>query len=102
MSCFAIFSTFFIWHFQKKILLLLVYIISTLKVYHQLCDTFFKLCISFSEQFFLSDPELQDKIPLSFASHKELYEESVRKATHICRKINQLNSEGNDGIDNYM
>lgn len=56
----------------------------------------------FSEDYFLNDPELDDKVPLSFLSHKEVYEESVRKAVIAFKKIRHLQDTGKDGIDNYM
>lgn len=55
-----------------------------------------------SETFFLSDPELQDEIPVSYLSHKELYESSIRKATLIFKKIRQLQQQGKDGVENYL
>lgn len=55
-----------------------------------------------SETFFLTDPELQDEIPLSYLSHKELYEASIRKATIIFKKIRQLQQQGKDGVENYL
>lgn len=53
------------------------------------------------EKSFLEDPELMDKIPISYLSHKELYEEGVRKATIISNKIRIMRQEGSDGIDTY-
>lgn len=53
-----------------------------------------------SETFFLSDPELQDEIPFSYLSHKELYEASVRKATIIFKKIRQ--QQVKDGAENDL
>ncbi|PSN29864.1 putative peroxisomal acyl-coenzyme A oxidase 1 [Blattella germanica] len=41
------------------------------------------------ENLFFSDPELEDKVPLDFLSHKEKYEETIRKATYIYRKIKE-------------
>lgn len=55
-----------------------------------------------TENFFLDDPELQDEIPMSYLSHKEMYEETIRKATVVFRKIRQLQLEGKDGVDNYL
>lgn len=55
-----------------------------------------------SETFFLNDPELQDEIPLSYLSHKELYESSIRKATIIFKKIRELQQQGKDGVENYL
>lgn len=54
------------------------------------------------EEFFLNDPELNDKTPYYFKSHKEKYEDSIRKAVVICKKIAQLQEQGKDGVDNYM
>lgn len=56
----------------------------------------------FREEFFLGEPEFVDKVPLHFVSHKEVYEESVRKATVIFRKVKQMQEQGKDGVDNYM
>ncbi|XP_055529883.1 probable peroxisomal acyl-coenzyme A oxidase 1 [Wyeomyia smithii] len=56
----------------------------------------------FREKFFLSEPEFFDKTPLHFASHKEIYEESIRKSTLIFRKVKKLQEQGKDGVDNYM
>lgn len=56
----------------------------------------------FREDFFLNDPELQDEIPPSYLSHKELYEYAIRKSTIVFKKIRQLQNEGKDGVDNYM
>ena len=41
-------------------------------------------------------------MPLYFLSHKEIYEETVRKSAIAFQKIRKLQEEGNDGIDNYM
>lgn len=57
---------------------------------------------TFLEVFFLDDPELQDEIPMSYLSHKEIYEETIRKATIVFRKIRQMQLEGKDGVDNYL
>lgn len=55
-----------------------------------------------AEHFFLTDPEMKDDIPLALLSHKDMYEQTIRKATKIFVKIRQLQSEGNDGVDNYL
>lgn len=63
------------------------------------------LCISLyfsTEDFFLNDPELQDKVPTAYLSHKELYEDAIRKSTIIFKKVRQLQMEGKDGVDNYL
>lgn len=55
----------------------------------------------FTENFFLNDPELKEDIPTSFLSHKELYEDSIRKATILFKKMRDLR-EQSGGVDNYM
>ncbi|XP_059613153.1 probable peroxisomal acyl-coenzyme A oxidase 1 [Phlebotomus argentipes] len=54
------------------------------------------------EDFFLNDPEMKSAVPMEYLSHKEKYEEGVRKSTIGFRKIRELRSLGKDGIDNYM
>ena len=59
----------------------------------------FIACISlFSEDYFFSDPELSDPIPIDFLSHKEQYEQTVRKACIAYRKSYELqkDKEGTD------
>ncbi|XP_044256836.1 probable peroxisomal acyl-coenzyme A oxidase 1 [Tribolium madens] len=53
------------------------------------------------EKFFLEDPELQSKVPLEYLSHKEKYEDAVRKACIIFRKVQELQNEGKGGMDNF-
>ncbi|XP_050313924.1 probable peroxisomal acyl-coenzyme A oxidase 1 [Anthonomus grandis grandis] len=53
------------------------------------------------EKFFLEDPELKSKIPLEYLSHKEKYEEAVRKACLVFKKVQQLQNEGKGGMDNF-
>ncbi|KDR23594.1 probable peroxisomal acyl-coenzyme A oxidase 1 isoform X1 [Zootermopsis nevadensis] len=48
------------------------------------------------EHYFLSDPELRDTIPQDYLSHKEKYEEAVRKACILFRKVTQLRDKGGD------
>lgn len=55
-----------------------------------------------AEKLFLEDPELQDDIPTSYLSHKELYEHSVAKACKVFMKIRTLQDEGKGGVDNFM
>lgn len=55
-----------------------------------------------SEEFFLSDPAFEDEVPSAYLSHKEMYENAIRKSTIIFRKIRQLQEEGKDGVDNYL
>lgn len=57
---------------------------------------------TFPEKFFLSDPELKDSVSISYMSHKEKYEESIRKSTLVFRKIRELQAEGRDGVEIYM
>lgn len=41
-------------------------------------------------------------MPISYLSHKEKYEEAIRKATLVFKKIRDLQAEGRDGVDIYM
>lgn len=43
-----------------------------------------------TEDWFLKDPELQDKVPSEFLSHKQKYEEAVRKACVVFKKLEQM------------
>lgn len=61
-----------------------------------------KLYLFILENYFLSDPELEDKTPDSYLSHKEQYEGAIRKATIIFKKIRNLQEQGKDGVENYM
>jgi acyl-CoA oxidase len=45
---------------------------------------------SFSENYFFSDPELNDSVPIDFLSHKEKYEEAVRKACIVYKKSQEV------------
>lgn len=56
----------------------------------------------FLENFFLSDPEMSDEIPISYLSHKEKYESAVKRATLVLNKIKELQSQGRAGVDIYM
>ncbi|KAK9889088.1 hypothetical protein WA026_004361 [Henosepilachna vigintioctopunctata] len=53
------------------------------------------------EKFFLDDPELKSKVPMEYLSHKEKYEENIRKACVIFRKVQELQNEGKAGMENY-
>ncbi|KAH8396917.1 hypothetical protein KR215_006379 [Drosophila sulfurigaster] len=53
------------------------------------------------EKLFLEDPALKDDLPTSYMSHKELYENSLRKACLIGEKIRKLRADGEDGVDTY-
>ena len=46
------------------------------------------------ENTFLNDPELQDGVPTSFLSHKEVYEDSLRKGVLILQKLRKLEEQG--------
>lgn len=50
---------------------------------------------------FLEDPALEDDLPVSYMSHKELYEHSLKKACIIGEKIRKLRADGEDGVDTY-
>lgn len=55
-----------------------------------------------TENYILSDPELKSNvIDLSYLSHKEKYEESIRRATIVLRKVRKLQSEGWNENDLY-
>lgn len=60
-----------------------------------------KIRTSEIENYFLSDPELQSDVDTSYLSHKEKYEEAVRRVTIILRKIEKLQSEGRGIEDLY-
>jgi acyl-CoA oxidase len=45
---------------------------------------------SFSEKYFFADPELNDPVPMDFLSHKEKYEEAVRKAYVVYKKLQEM------------
>ena len=51
------------------------------------------------DEFFLSDPELQDKIPTKYKSHKEVYEDAVRKACRLLQKVRELQDAGKADMD---
>lgn len=53
------------------------------------------------ENYFLNDPELQTSVDTSYLSHKEKYEEAVRRVTIILKKIEKLKSEGRGMNDLY-
>ncbi|XP_054268638.1 probable peroxisomal acyl-coenzyme A oxidase 1 isoform X2 [Macrosteles quadrilineatus] len=49
------------------------------------------------EDFFLNDPELKDKVPSEYLSHKEKYQEAVRKSCILFRKIDEWQNISNKG-----
>lgn len=57
----------------------------------------------FSENFFLNIPELHDKVPTEYLSHKEKYQQAVRKACILFEKINeyQNTSDSPGGVNMY-
>lgn len=50
----------------------------------------------FAEEYFLSDLVFNDPIPPEYLSHKQKYEEAVRKACHVFKKIQEY-QEAHDG-----
>ncbi|XP_053690484.1 probable peroxisomal acyl-coenzyme A oxidase 1 [Sabethes cyaneus] len=57
----------------------------------------------FIENYYISQPEFHDKIPLHYVSHQETYEETVRKATVIYTKVKKLLQEqGKYDAKNYV
>lgn len=55
----------------------------------------------FTEQMFLNDPELKDDLPISYMSHKELYEHAIRKSVRIAEKIREIRNNGEDNVETY-
>lgn len=53
----------------------------------------------FLENYILSDPDLKSDIDSSYLSHKEKYEEAIRRVVVILKRIEKLKSEGHS-IDN--
>ena len=51
------------------------------------------------EQFFLNDPELVDTIPVRYKSHKEVYEDAVRKACRMIQKVRKLQEMGKGDME---
>lgn len=51
------------------------------------------------ENLILSDPELKVDVDMSYMSHKEKYEEGVRRATITLNKLKKLQEEGFGGTD---
>jgi hypothetical protein len=62
----------------------------------QVYNTYIHICFLFSEHYFLSDPELMDTIPQAYLSHKEKYEQAVRKACLLFKKVTLLRDKGGD------
>lgn len=53
----------------------------------------------FVENYILLDPDLQLELDTSYLSHKEKYEEAIRRVVVILKRIEKLQSEGHK-IDN--
>lgn len=53
-----------------------------------------------SENFFLSDPELCDDIPVELMSHEDQYRNGLKKACYLFKKLKELRETGGT-IDNY-
>lgn len=53
------------------------------------------------EKYFLSDPELQNNIPVKYKSHKEIYEDAVRKVCRVLYKLRKLQETGKAGMDDF-
>lgn len=52
------------------------------------------------ENYFLNDPEIQNHVDMSYLSHKEKYEEAIRRVTVVMKKIRHLQqSEGQNGAE---
>ncbi|KAG7200556.1 hypothetical protein KM043_001117 [Ampulex compressa] len=51
------------------------------------------------EDFFLNDPELQDDVPPKYKSHKEIYEDVIRKGCRVLQKVQELQDSGNGGME---
>ena len=56
----------------------------------------------FVERLFLDDPELQDDIPPRFKSHKEIYEDAIRKGCHVIKKVRELQESGKGDMDMFV
>lgn len=50
-----------------------------------------------SENYFFNDPDLQIDVDISYLSHKEKYEEAIRRSTVLLKKLQKLQSEGHGG-----
>lgn len=62
------------------------------------------LCNTFADRFVLTEPYLDDEIPVAHLSHKERYEQSVRKGTIVMDKLRRLMTKhsADDVRENYM
>lgn len=55
--------------------------------------------IDSTENLFLNDPDLGIGVDQSYLSHKEKYEDAVKKSTILLKKLQNLQSEGLAGED---
>lgn len=69
---------------------------TTIQILNETCLTIFV------EKFFLDDPEMKDKVAFNYLSHKEKYEEAIRKSVLVFKKIKALQEQGRGGVDIYM
>lgn len=53
------------------------------------------------EKYFYEDPELMQDLDVSYLSHVEKYENSIKKLTIILRKIKELIAQGQYGKEIY-
>lgn len=53
------------------------------------------------ESFFLDDPELKYQTPPDYLSHKEKYEEAIKKSCVIFRKVRELQAQGKGSVDSF-
>ncbi|XP_046830234.1 probable peroxisomal acyl-coenzyme A oxidase 1 [Vespa crabro] len=54
------------------------------------------------EDTFLNDPLLQDKVPAKYKSHKETYEDAIRKGCIVLDKLQYLQSIGKSDMHTYI
>lgn len=61
-------------------------------------------CLLFAENYFLTDPELKDTVPLEYLSHKEKYERGIKLSCLFFQKIrNWLDeNESTSAIEVYQ
>lgn len=59
----------------------------------------FNFQLFFVENYFLNDPEMNYELDTSYMSHKEKYEEAIRRATLAAKKVKKLQTEGRLGKD---
>lgn len=53
------------------------------------------------DKHFLEAPELEDKVPLYYLSHKEVYEESMRKLAVTVQKSREWEAKKKDGVQHF-